>query len=400
MQPWKTDKWFTSPWNFDPEATANLNFADKILLHDVTLRDGEQQAGIVFTKDDKIAIAEQLAELGVHRIEAGMPAVSDQDRQAVYEIAKRNLGPEIYSFARCTKGDVDLALDCGCKGIVCEIPCSEHSIINAYRWPVEKAIQQSIDVTNYAHEKGLRVVFFTIDCTRADPVWFINTVKRIGAEGHMDALTLADTVGGLNPHGAYTLVKTMKKHVDVPIEVHFHDDFGMGAANTVFGLAAGAEVAHTCITGIGERAGNTPYEDLVMTLLCTYNIDLGLNTNKMRETAKLMQKLSGLTERCNRPIIGDSIFHVESGIVASWVKNLKSSMLGSYGPELVGHDPISIRMGKKAGAPNIEMWLERMGRPMPDKDTVKLILNDVKDYAFEVGRELTEDEFVAIVEKY
>lgn len=400
MTPWKTEQWFTSPWNFTPEAREALHFTDAIQLHDVTLRDGEQQAGIVFNKEQKIALAEKLAEVGIHRIEAGMPAVSESDKQAVTEIAKRNLGPDIYAFARCTKSDVDLALDCGCRGVVTEIPCSEHMIEKAYRWSTERAIEQSIEVTRYAHEKGLRVVFFTIDSSRADPNWFLSAIERIAREGHMDALTLADTMGVLNPQGAYALVSRLKQLVKVPIEVHFHDDFGMGTSNTIAGLAAGAQVAHTSITGIGERSGNVPYEDVALSLLCTYGIDLGLDMTKLRETSKLMQRFANLTLRPNRPIVGDTVFDVESGILTSWCKNCipeNATEVGPYVPALVGQKPIEIKMGKLSGVPNIEIWSERLGVPMPDKNEAKQILNNVKELSLKLGRDLNEDEYLSLI---
>lgn len=403
MQPWKTDNWFTSPWNFNDEVLKQLQFAKKIRLHDVTLRDGEQQAGFVFNKDQKVAIAEKLAEVGIHRIEAGMPAVSRSDQQAIREIVKRNFGPDIYAFARCIKSDIDLALDCGCNGVVTEIPCSEHLIEKAYRWPLERAIEQSIEVTRYAHEKGLRVVFFTIDSSRATPQWLFKVIQRISNEGHMDALTIADTMGVLNPHGAYEMVKAVKSRINVPIEIHFHDDFGLGAANTIFGLAAGADVAHTSITGIGERAGNAPYEDISVALRCTYNIDLGLDLTKLCETSKLMQEITGITLRPNRPIVGDTVFNIESGVVASWWKNCfpqDAVELGPYIPSLVGQNPIDIRMGKKSGITNVEIWLQRLGVQLPSNEIIKDILSDVKNMAIDKGTELTMDEFKTIIAKY
>ena len=399
MTPWKTDQWFTSPFNFEDAVRSQLNFSDHIKLHDVTLRDGEQQAGLVLNKDQKVALAEKLAEVGVHRIEAGMPAVTKSDQEAVKEIVKRNLGPEIFAFARCMKSDVELARDCGCTGVVTEIPCSEHLIRSAYLWPVERAIEESIAVTQYAHELGMKVVFFTIDSTRASAPWFLETIKRIATEGHMDALAVADTMGVINPHAAYYLVKMLKANMQVPIEVHFHDDFGIGTANTLFALAAGADVAHTSITGIGERAGNTPYEDLALTLRCLYGIDLGIDLSKVRSLSKFMQQTLKISVRPNRPIVGDTVFHVESGIVASWVKNCQDcpTEVGPFLPSLVGQPPIHIRMGKKSGVPNVEMWMSDMGIPLPDKEVVKEIVDRVKDFALEKGRDLSEDEFREIL---
>src|ERR1700740_707354 len=199
-QPGKTDKCFVSPWNFNSAVNANFQFAKNIKFHDVTLRDGEQQTGVIFTKDDKIRIAEGLAEAGVHRIEAGMPVVSPSDTSAIKEIVKRNLGPQIFAFSRCMVDDVKRAVDCGVSGIVMEVPSSTHIIEYAYKWPLEKAIDLSIESTKYAHEQGLEVVFFPIDFSRADMKWVLDLIMRVATEGHMDALALVDTFGVLAPH--------------------------------------------------------------------------------------------------------------------------------------------------------------------------------------------------------
>ena len=169
--PWKTNDWFVSEWNYAPEVTKDFKFAKNIKIHDVTLRDGEQQTGVILSKDEKIRIAEALAEAGVHRIEAGMPIVSPSDNAAIKEIVKRNLGPQIFSFARCMKEDVQRAVDTGVNGVVMEIPSSKHMLELAYRWPLEKAIETSVEATSFAHKNGLEVVFFPIDFSRAELKW-------------------------------------------------------------------------------------------------------------------------------------------------------------------------------------------------------------------------------------
>ena len=143
--PWKSDQWLTSQWNFAPEVKNEINFPEKIQIHDVTLRDGEQQTGVAFNYDDKIKIAEALAEAGIHRIEAGMPVVSHQDAKVVSDLAKRNLGPEIFSFARCMVDDVQRAVDAGVSGVVMEVPSSQHLIELGYRRELESAIDLSIE---------------------------------------------------------------------------------------------------------------------------------------------------------------------------------------------------------------------------------------------------------------
>ena len=116
-----TKQWFTSPWNFENEVVSKFEFPEKIKIHDITLRDGEQQAGITFTREDKVKIAKKLDEIGVHRIEAGMPAVSPQDEAAIKEINSLGLKAEVFAFSRCMVKDVKNAYDCGVKGIIVEI---------------------------------------------------------------------------------------------------------------------------------------------------------------------------------------------------------------------------------------------------------------------------------------
>src|SRR5437879_1993401 len=120
-QPWKTDKWFISPWSYLPEVTKNYNFRSNIKIHDVTLRDGEQQTAVVFRREEKVAIAKRLEALGVHRIEAGMPAVSEQDKGAISDIAALGLKAEVFAFARCIPEEIKVVKACGVNGVVIEI---------------------------------------------------------------------------------------------------------------------------------------------------------------------------------------------------------------------------------------------------------------------------------------
>lgn len=395
--PWKTDKWYTSPWNFAPEVREQMQFSPNIEFHDVSLRDGEQQAGLIFNKEEKIVLAEKLAELGIQRIEAGMPVVSDQDAEAIREILKRNLGPKIFAFARCMKEDVKRSVDLGIKNIVLEVPASDHIIEHAYRWEFEKAIEVSIEATLYAKENGMYVSFFTIDGTRAEIDDYLTIVERVAAEGHMDELTVVDTFGGLNPHSVPYLIKKVKERVtDKPIGVHFHDDFGLGAATTIMGLAAGADIAHTSISGIGERSGNTPYEDVAMALLTMYGIDTGLNYEKIYPLSKYLREVTGLTVRQNRGIVGDCVADIESGIVAGWYKNVEGVAPLELSPflyNLVGHPDTKVVIGKLSGLPTVEIYLDRLGMETEDKDAKMEILKRVKDRALEKHCLLTLEEF-------
>lgn len=401
---YKTDKWFTSPWNFADEVTGKLNFAKKIEIHDVTLRDGEQQAGVLFTKEDKIRIADKLVEAGVHRIEAGMPAVSKDDEAAIKEIVKRHKGSntKIFAFGRCMKADVERAVDCGVDGIVVEIPSSEHIIEHAYRWPLEKAIELSIEATQFAKKNGLYTVFFPIDGSRADINWFLDLIERIATEGHMDALAVVDTLGGCSPHAIPYLISKIKERINKPLETHFHDDYGLGSANTILALAAGANVAHTTVSGLGERAGNAPYEDVVMSLLTMYGVDLGIKTELLYPISKMVREMAGVTIRQNQGIIGDMITKIESGIVTDWLKNCGTEHaleIAPYLPSLVGQDTAEAVLGKHAGAPSVKIWLERLGKPTQTEAKVLELVNMVKDRAYEKGSLLDVRDFENILAK-
>ena len=239
QEPWKTDKWFISPWNYLPEVTKNTAFRKNIKIHDVTLRDGEQQTAVVFRREEKVAIAKKLDALGVHRIEAGMPAVSAPDKAAISDIAALGLKAEIFGFARCIPSEVKVIKDCGCKGIVIEIPASDHMIQNGYGWPIERAMKASIETTLAAKEAGLYTVFFTIDATRTELNRFLEIVEQVATEGHMDALTIADTVGGTTPDAIRYVVQKVIERLKKPVEIHCHQDFGLGVANTIAALPGG-----------------------------------------------------------------------------------------------------------------------------------------------------------------
>jgi len=399
--PWKTDRWYTSPWNFDPDVTDNLTPADKIVIHDVTLRDGEQQARVEFNADDKVRIAEALVDAGIQRIEAGLPAVSASDKEAVKRIVELGLPADVYAFSRCMVDDVKLALDCGVKGVVMEVPSSRHLIELGYRWSVERAIELSVEATNFAHDNGLLVSFFPIDATRASLDDYLNLIGRVATDGHMDALVLVDTFGVLAPHAVERFVRVSRERFNVPLETHFHMDYGLGIANSLIAAAHGASVIQTTVTGIGERAGNVPVEETVLALLTLYNKDIGIKTEKLFALAGLIAELSGVRQAPNRAVVGESLFEVESGIIATWVRNVRDEALTEcvpYDPKIVGQTGPRIVLGKGSGIDNVTEYLEILGVTASDEQKQEL-LQEVKAASLAKKGLLDIDEFKAIVDK-
>ncbi|MBI2941796.1 MAG: pyruvate carboxyltransferase [Chloroflexi bacterium] len=398
--PWRTDHWFVSPWNYLDEVTRSFQFPPSIQIHDLTLRDGEQTSGVCFRKADKVRIAAKLAELGVHRIEAGTPAVSPDDEAAVREICKLRLGPKVFALARCLVEDVRRAVDCGVDGLIVEIPCSEHLIETAYRWPLQRAIDMSIAATRAAKEDGVYVVFFPIDSTRTDINWYLSLIEHVADEGAMDALALVDTTGSLSPHAVPLMVRAAKERIKKPLECHFHADFGFGAINTINALAAGVEVAHLTFAGLGERAGNAPLEETVVALRTLYGVDLGIRYDLLKETHQLVRELSGIEVPRNKAVVGDELYDVESGIVSDWYRNCGPENVLEVFPyhwDLVGQRPPRVVLGKKSGAASVRVWLEEIGLSATDEE-VRAILARVKERAIAKKGLLDRDEFRLIAE--
>jgi len=396
-QPWKTDRWFSSPWNYLPEITDGFDLPGRVQVHDVTLRDGEQQAGVVFTKDDKLRIAEALAEAGVPRIEAGLPAVSPADDAAVREMVKMGLPSKIYAFSRCMVDDVKRAADCGVDGVVMEIPSSHHLVEKAYRWPVQRAIDASVEATSLAHELGLTVSFFPIDATRAGLVEYLDLLERVATDGHVDAVGLVDTFGVLSPHGVQLFVRQTRARLGVPLETHFHMDFGLGVANTLIAVTEGVGVVQTTVTGIGERAGNTPMEETVLALLTMYGVDTGIRTERFFELSKLVMDLAGVAQPSNRPVVGERLYNVESGIITTWVRNVGDDLTESfpYRPELVGQPAPVLVLGKGSGLDSVAAWLDAHDRTATTEQ-IETILSEVKGRSLAM-KGLLDDETMASV---
>ena len=401
--PWKTDKYFVSPLNYLPEVTKDYHIPPKIKIHDITLRDGEQETGVALQQDEKVAIAEALAEAGVHRIEAGMPAVSKQDENAIREMVKRNLGPEIFAFCRCIPDDVRLAADCGVSGVIVEIPSSEHIIEYGYQWPLSKAIQASVDATRLAHELGLYTVFFTIDATRADFNKLFQIIEAVAADGHMDALTLVDTMGVATPAAIRYYVRMMRARLQRPLEAHFHNDFGLANANSLAALEEGAEVVHSTVLGMGERAGQASTEQLALALELMYGVKTGIKLDRLYNLTQVVQKLTGHITPLNQPIAGADMYKLESGIPANWwikCKDEHPTEVFPVLPSLIGAHDVEVVLGKGSGTDSVAWWLGRIGQPVPPLDQLLELTMQVKEISMKKHGLLTEDEFRALVDRF
>ncbi len=393
-EPWRSDKHWVSLYNFSSQVLKQLNFPEKIEIHDVTLRDGEQTPGVVLKADEKLEIAKALDELGVHRIEAGMPVVSKEDFDAVKLIANEGLGARVFGFARLVKEDIDAAVQAGVSGIVTEGPVGIPKL-KQFGWRPEDVVDKAISHVDYAKSHGLYTVFFGVDGTRADLGFLKHIYSRVVSEAKPDAVAVVDTFGCATPEGFRYLVSEIVHTVKVPVEVHCHNDFGLGPAVSIAGLSAGASVVHVSVNGIGERAGNAALEEVALSLELLYGKKLGLRYEKLVEVSKLVEKLTRFKLAANKPIVGDRVFTRESGIsVAGWIKyNLGSE---AFHPAIVGniHD---VLIGKKSGRHSLEWKLSNLGIRLGDEEMQRL-LEKVKQKSVEKKGPLTDEELLACLQ--
>ena len=388
-------KYWVSPYNFAPEVRASLNLPPKVEIHDATLRDGEQTPGVVFSVDDKLAIASKLSEIGVERIEAGMPAVSAQDAQAIREIAALNLDARIFTFARAMKQDIDMALESGAGGVVIEVPIGYPKLVTQFGWTWEDVFRKSRDVINYARECGLYAVFFPYDTTRARADDLENLCKAVMNESPPDSIGVVDTMGCATPEAIKYMVRWVREMTDLPVEIHTHNDFGMGVATELAAVTAGAEVVHSCANGLGERTGNAALEELMLGLDLLYGYETGYRLDKLPELADLVSGIANIPIARNKPVLGHGNFIRESGIGIQYVMHDPLVMFGTH-PALTGRTG-EVVLGKKSGKASILHKLEELGINGVDEDRIGDILGAVKDKGIAKRDILTDGEFLAIV---
>ena len=390
-------KWWISPYNFSEEVVKGFELPQKVQIHDATLRDGEQTPGVVFSIEDKIRIAKGLDEIGVERIEAGMPAVSSEDFEAIKEISKLGLKSKIFTFARALKSDIDSAVECGANGVVIEIPIGYPKLKYQFGWSWEDVLKKSIDVINYAKERKLYAVYFPYDTTRAREEDLDNLFAGIMKYSSPDSIGIVDTMGCALPEAIKYLVRKAKKLTGLPVEVHTHNDFGMGVATELAAVTAGAEVVHSCINGLGERTGNAALEELMMGLHVLLGMDTPYKFDKITKLAKLAEEISGIKIPRNKPVTGEGNFTRESGIGVDLVIKTPLAMFATD-PRFTGREG-KIVLGKKSGKLSVKYYLEKLGIKNVSEEQTMEIVKKVKKLGINKRTLLNEEEFKNIVKE-
>lgn len=395
--PWWSDDWFVSPWNFEDAVREPAADAPRrIKLHDATLRDGEQTPGVVLGRHEKLAIAQLLDEVGVDRIEAGMPAVSEDDYAAIAMIVESQPRAKVYAFARAMAADVDLCVKSGAQGVVLEVPSGYLRLKYQYRWSEADVIARSLEAVAHAKQAGLEVVFFPFDAARASQAFYEELVGRVWTEAKPDSVCVVDTVGATMPDALALMVKRVRSIIDGPVEVHTHNDFGMAVAASLAAVAAGAEVVHVCVNGLGERTGNAPLEEIAIAARILMGIETSIDTTKLKELSQTVEQLTGVRLAHNKPVVGSGAFAREIGLGIDLVHTQQRTVF-PFVPQLVGQEP-RVVIGKKSGVRSIGIKLEAWGLEA-DEAQQRAMLAEVKAFAIEHRRPLNDDELRSIYER-
>jgi len=386
--------WWVSELNDKAEVLGESHFPKAFKFYDTTLRDGEQTIGISWNKEEKLEIAKMLDELGVDRIEAGMPVVSKEDKEAVELIMKEDLKAEIWGFCRAVRGDIDACIDIGVKHIICEIATSQLKM-QANKFTPEVILGKVLDSVQHAKNNGLYTAFFAVDATRAD-LGFLEKVYRTAVEeAGADEVVIVDTLGVATPETMFYLTKKLREWVSVPIMAHCHNDFGMATACTMFSLKAGANCAHVTLNGLGEKTGNA---DIAETAIAAklYGMDVGIDMSKLVKAAKLAEKLTGIPISPLKPVVGENVFKRESGVTAAQLISFPPAVEG-YSPEVVGRER-EVLLSKKSGKKSIEYKLGQLG-VQATQIQVDEILIKVKELGIQKRGLVSDEEFRNIVEE-
>jgi 2-isopropylmalate synthase len=348
---------------------------ERVQIFDTTLRDGEQSPGATMNVEEKLAIARQLEHLGVDVIEAGFAASSDGDFDAVRRVAETVARPIVLSLARTREQDIDRAIRAVEKAkrpgihvfiatsdihLKHKLMMSRQEVLDAAVWAVERA-RKHLDYVEFSAE----------DASRSDPEYLVEVFRAVVAAGARTC-NVPDTTGYALPEEYGALFTTLRERVpgDVIWSAHCHNDLGMAVANSLAAVQGGARQIECTVNGIGERAGNTAMEEVVMAIKTRrerFGVDTGIVTEQIYPTSRLLAQITGITVPLNKPIVGDNAFAHEAGIHQDGVlKNRLNYEIMK--PETVGIDSNRLVLGKHSGRHAFVARLRELGLDLTDVD--------------------------------
>ena len=347
------------------------------------------------TSDEKLAIARQLDKLGVNVIEAGFPVSSKGEFDSVQQIARAGLTAQVCGLSRIVKKDAQACLDADVDLVHVFVPTSDIQIAHTIKKSHDEIVAGAVETVEYVKDQGRTCLFSAMDATRTSPE-FLRRIFKAVEEVHCDIINIPDTVGVAVPSFFYRFVKDICDNVNMVVDVHCHNDFGLAVANSLAAVEAGAREVQVCVNGLGERAGNANLAETVMSLHSIYGAKTSLKTEYLVETAKLVERLTEVKIPITAPIVGENAFSHESGIHSHGViENSKTFEPGIMTPEMVGHKR-RIVLGKHTGRHAVKKVLEDAGYK-PNDDQLQEILERIKELG-DKGKLITDADLQTIAD--
>ncbi|MDJ0508763.1 MAG: homocitrate synthase [Crocosphaera sp.] len=359
-------------------------------INDTTLRDGEQAAGIVFSAEEKCALASMMDAIGIPELEVGVPAMGGSEAQAITTIVRKGLKTALLGWNRAVRSDIEASIACGLTRVHISVPVSEIQIKAKFKGKTNLVWERLRDSLNFALDHGLFVSVGAEDASRADESFLLEVAQFAESLG-ASRFRFCDTVGILDPLTTGEKVGKLVKSLTIPIEMHTHNDFGLATANALAGLQAGAVSVNTTVNGLGERAGNAALEEMIMALKRLYKVDLAVDTSRLRALSQLVIKASGVALPPWKAIVGDNIFAHESGIHAHGVlKNPQT--YEPFSPDEVGWKRRLV-VGKHSGRHLLTNLLSQHGISLNHEES-QVVLDSVRHLSVQMKRSLTVEELI------
>lgn len=328
------------------------------LINDTTLRDGEQAPYVAFNTEEKIRIATLLDACGADELEIGIAAMGEKERDDIRTLLSLGLNARMMTWNRMKMEDLDASLSCGIKAVDLSIPISDILIGVKFGGSKAKVLRELEHVVTEAVKEGLFVCIGGEDSSRGD-IAFIRDVMQLSRECGAQRFRYCDTVGIMTPTETYKTIKSLSEMGLLPIEMHTHNDFGLANANALSGIDAGAVSMNTTVIGLGERAGNASFEQILMALKHLYGEDRSIDSTLIRQLVSSVSSAANMPLLPNAPVVGERLFAHESGIHADGMMK-DSHAYEPYEAEEVGcvrEFPI----GKHSGSATIRYHLNQMG---------------------------------------